>query len=72
MQVNRVVVHAQVDDADAHALARFTSIGVVAGPALPLKVSQLYSIAMVFGTVLLGRMAHSCSRMPKSRSTFGV
>ena len=50
----------------------FTSIGVVSGPALPLNVTQLNSIAMVLGTLLLGRMAHSCSMMPKSRSTLGV
>ena len=37
----------------------FTTIGVVAGPALPLIVSQLNSIASVFGMVLFGRMAHS-------------
>ena len=37
-----------------------TIIGVVAGPDLPLKVSQLNSIESVFGTVLFGSSAHSC------------
>ena len=35
-----------------------TSMGVQEGPALPLIVSQLNSIANVFGTVLLGSSAH--------------
>ena len=51
---------------------RFTSSGVVAGPALPFIVSQLNSMAIVLGIVLLGRMAHSWSTMPKSRSTRGA
>ena len=37
--------------------------GVVAGPAFPLKVSQLNSMANVFGMVLFGRIAHSCRTM---------
>ena len=47
-------------------------MGVIAGPALPLNVSQLNSIASEFGIVLFGRIAHSCITMPKSRSTAGV
>ncbi len=35
------------------------SKGVVIGAETPLNVSQLNSIAAVFGTVLLGKTAHS-------------
>ena len=48
-----------------------TIIGVVAGAALPLIVSQLNSIAIVFGTVLFGKTAHSCNINPKSLWTGG-
>ena len=40
-----------------------TSIGVVAGPALPLIVSQLNSIDSVLGIVLFGSSAHSCNEI---------
>jgi hypothetical protein len=74
MEVHRVVVHpSQVEEPDPDPLPalRFTMRGVVAGPAFPLIVSQLNSIAMVLGTVLLGRMAHSWRMRPKSLSTAG-
>ena len=44
----------------------FTSIGVVAGAALPLNVSQLNSMDRVFGMVLFGSTAYSWSTMAKS------
>ena len=57
VQVHRVVVHAQVDHADAHALALLDDHAAWSrAPTLPLIVSQLNSIASVFGTVLLGSM----------------
>ena len=45
--------------------------GVVAGPALPLIVSQLNSMASVLGTVLFGRMAQPWKIIPTSRCTRG-
>ena len=40
-----------------------TISGVEAGPALPLMTSQLNSMFMVFGMVLFGSTAYSCSAM---------
>ena len=38
--------------------------GVVDGPETPLNVSQLNSMAAVFGTVLLGRIAQPWRMIP--------
>jgi hypothetical protein len=48
-----------------------TSRGVVIGLETPLNVSQFHSIFAVFGTVLLGRRAHSCCTIAKSWSIGG-
>ena len=48
-----------------------TSIGVVAGADLPFIVSQLNSMASVFGVGLFGSVAHSWRMSPKSRSQCG-
>jgi hypothetical protein len=44
--------------------------GVDAGPAFPLNVSQLNSMFMLFGIVLFGRTAYTCSAIRFS-DTFG-
>src|SRR6266849_5017412 len=49
-----------------------TISGVLAGPDFPLKVSQLNSMFMVFGTLMFGRTAYSCRMMTKSLSTRGL
>jgi len=46
MKMDRVVVHAEVDQADADSFPCRTMTGVLAGPDFPLKVSQLNSIFM--------------------------
>jgi hypothetical protein len=45
---------------------------VLAGPDFPLKVSQLNSMFMEFGTLMFGKMAYSCIMIAKSLSARGL
>ena len=73
MEMDRVTIHAHVDKSHVRTRSpRRTTSGVEAGPALPLNVSQLNSMFMLFGIELLGSTAYSCSAIRKSLSTCGA
>ncbi len=66
VQVNRMVVHAKVDEAHPDATAQPHDQWRGHGTQIPLKVSQFHSMLAVLGMVLFGSSAHSCSTMPTS------
>jgi len=50
VQMNRVMIHSKIYDAQPHPATQLAISGVVSGAVTPLNVSQLYSMAAVFGT----------------------
>jgi len=72
MKVNRVVIHAEVDQANTHTLTVPHNQRSRRRRRSAVQGEPVDSMLMEFGTVILGRMAYSCRMIAKSLSTRGL